>query len=108
MPQLSCMYSPLPEGLMLMQMQPRSLDPTPQTHTQIHTHCTPIPASQLFDYDEASYDGPLDFVHGDGSASERLVVVANRLPVTCSKDALGHWQLQVRHRRPGRVLRCDH
>jgi len=50
---------------------------------------------QLFDYDEASYDGPLDFVNGDGSASERLVVVANRLPVTCSKDQHGHWQLQV-------------
>eukprot|EP00967_Tisochrysis_lutea_P050378 scaffold61969_cov18-Tisochrysis_lutea.AAC.1 len=43
----------------------------------------------------ASYDGPLDFVNGDGSASERLVVVANRLPVTCSKDQHGHWQLQV-------------
>ena len=28
---------------------------------------------------------------------ERLVVVANRLPVTCSRDAGGKWQLQVRH-----------
>ncbi|KAF5827092.1 glycosyltransferase family 20-domain-containing protein [Dunaliella salina] len=50
---------------------------------------------QLFDYDEASYDGPLDFLNGESSASERLVVVANRLPVTCSKDQHGHWQLQV-------------
>jgi len=57
---------------------------------------------QLFDYDEASYDGPLDFV-GDGSTSERLVVVANRLPVTCSKDQHGHWQLQVKTHK----LCCD-
>lgn len=30
-----------------------------------------------------------------GVHQDRLVVVANRLPVTCSKDATGHWQLQV-------------
>jgi trehalose-6-phosphate synthase len=25
----------------------------------------------------------------------RLIVVANRLPVTCSKDAAGKWKLQI-------------
>ncbi len=50
---------------------------------------------QQFDLDDASYDGqPMDsFTHPQ---SERLVVVANRLPVTCSKDGAGNWQLQVR------------
>lgn len=29
----------------------------------------------------------------------RLVVVANRLPVTCSKDSNGRWQLQASQSR---------
>jgi hypothetical protein len=32
---------------------------------------------------------------------ERLMVVANRLPVTCAKDAAGLWRLQVRARGLG-------
>lgn len=27
---------------------------------------------------------------------DRVFIVANRLPVTCSKDANGHWKLQAR------------
>jgi hypothetical protein len=34
-------------------------------------------------------------------APPRLIVVANRLPVTCSRDAQGEWRLQVRPRRAG-------
>lgn len=49
---------------------------------------------QTFDYDEATYDGPLES-YSSVPGSERLVVVANRLPVTCSKDSLGQWHLQV-------------
>jgi hypothetical protein len=54
------------------------------------------------DYDEAVYDGPLPLDAGGGEFAvaaplgDRLVVVANRLPVTCTKDARGQWQLQVR------------
>ncbi len=51
---------------------------------------------QQFDYDEAAYEGPLDNFNDAVPGSERLVVVANRLPVTCIKDAQGQWQLQVR------------
>jgi hypothetical protein len=43
---------------------------------------------------------PLD-MYNDASTAERLVVVANRLPVTCSKDASGMWQLQVGGRASG-------
>ena len=39
---------------------------------------------------------PLMFCKADELEPERLVIVANRLPVTCSKDAEGGWQLQVR------------
>lgn len=40
---------------------------------------------------------------------ERLVVVANRLPVTCSRDASGKWQLQVRRSTctPQQQYRCS-
>lgn len=37
-----------------------------------------------------------DNVGGNGGpCSERVVIVANRLPVTCTRDATGSWQLQV-------------
>lgn len=39
---------------------------------------------------------PFMFCKADELEPERLVIVANRLPVTCSKDAEGGWQLQVR------------
>ncbi len=55
------------------------------------------------DYDEAAYEDPLTLGGGAdaGAQQERLCVVANRLPVTCTKDPQGHWQLQVRAPQPG-------
>lgn len=32
---------------------------------------------------------------GGSQGSQRLIIVANRLPVTCSKDPSGQWRLQV-------------
>eukprot|EP00955_Chlamydomonas_euryale_P088733 364408-Chlamydomonas_euryale.AAC.1 len=42
-------------------------------------------------------DGMMDSLRQEGD--ERLVVVANRLPVTCCRDAGGSWQLQGRAQR---------
>ena len=32
----------------------------------------------------------------EGASSQRLIVVANRLPVSAFKDSDGHWALQAR------------
>lgn len=39
-------------------------------------------------------DGGL-FPQLDGASTQRLIVVANRLPVSAYKDRSGRWQLQV-------------
>ncbi|MEW5311818.1 MAG: hypothetical protein WDW38_003503 [Sanguina aurantia] len=51
---------------------------------------------QFCDFDEAIDEGPPEPT-GEGCTSERLVVVANRLPVTCTREggASGSWTLQV-------------
>lgn len=51
---------------------------------------------QFCDFDEAIDEGPPEPA-GEGCTSERLVVVANRLPVTCTREggASGSWTLQV-------------
>lgn len=53
---------------------------------------------QAFDQflDDSAYpDAPPDLPDVSGTEQQSLKVIANRLPVTCSKDASGHWQLQV-------------
>ena len=41
------------------------------------------------------YQEPSVYAEYDHAASQRLIVVANRLPVSAYKDKAGRWQLQV-------------
>jgi hypothetical protein len=50
---------------------------------------------QTFDLLDEDLENSLEHPAEPG-VNERLVVLANRLPVTCSKDSQGTWRLQVR------------
>lgn len=50
---------------------------------------------QNFDYED-SFEESFDGSSAEQPVIERLVVVANRLPVTCSKNAEGQWSFTVR------------